>query len=167
MRKVTGRLDVAMIQSLVHRGEVNDLVAGYGHVLVDECHHVSAVSFENVMREVHARFVTGLTATLQRRDGHHPILEFHLGPVRHTVNPKGLAEERRFSRHLFVRETAWRMPDSQLAPKIQDIYRQMAGDADRNRQIVDDVIQALEEGRSPVLLTERRDHLEFFAEQRQ
>lgn len=89
-RKITGNLDVAMMQSLVQRGEVTDLIAGYGHVLVDECHHVSAVSFEHVMREVQARYVTGLTATPRRRDGHHPILEFHLGPVRHTVDPKGL-----------------------------------------------------------------------------
>lgn len=164
-RKANGRLDVAMIQSLVQRGEVNDLVAGYGHVLVDECHHVSAVSFENVMREVRARFVTGLTATPQRRDGHHPILAFHLGPIRHRVHAKGLARQRGFSRRLFARETAWQMPESQSPPKIQDIYQRMTGDADRNRQIVDDVIQAIEEGRSPILLTERRDHLEFFADQ--
>ena len=62
-----GRLDVAMIQSLVRAGQVDDLVASYGHVLVDECHHVSAVSFERVLSEVKARYVTGLTATPQRR----------------------------------------------------------------------------------------------------
>lgn len=74
-RKPNGRLDVAMLQSLVRQGAVEDLVAGYGHVIVDECHHVPAVSFERVLSEVRARYVLGLTATPQRRDGHHPILE--------------------------------------------------------------------------------------------
>ena len=164
-RKVTGQLDVAMIQSLVRHGQVVDLVAGYGHVLVDECHHVSAVSFEQVMREVHARYVTGLTATPHRRDGHHPILEFQLGPVRHSIHPKGLAGQRLITRQLVVRETTWCPVDAAAQPKIQDIYRQLATDADRNRRIVDDVIQAIEQGRSPILLTERRDHLEFFEAQ--
>ncbi|MCA8977984.1 MAG: DEAD/DEAH box helicase, partial [Planctomycetes bacterium] len=164
-RKATGQLDVAMIQSLVRRGEVNDLVAGYGHVLVDECHHISAVSFESVMREVRAHFMTGLTATPQRRDGHHPILEFHLGPVRHRVHPRGLAGQHEFSRRLIARETAWQTPEYETSPRIQDLYRQMADDDERNRQIVDDVIQALEERRSPILLTERRDHLELLANQ--
>lgn len=164
-RKVTGQVDVAMIQSLVRRGEVSDVVAGYGHVLVDECHHVSAASFESVMREIKARFVTGLTATPQRRDGHHPILEFHLGPVRHRVHPKGRTEQREFSRRLIARETVWRAPESSAPPKIQDLYGQMASDDARNRMIIDDVIRALEMGRSPILLTERRDHLELLAEQ--
>jgi superfamily II DNA or RNA helicase len=164
-RKVTGQLDVAMIQSLVRQGKVDDLVAGYGHVLVDECHHVSAVSFEHVMREVHARYVTGLTATPHRRDGHHPILEFQLGPVRHAIHPKGLAGQRQIKRQLVARETTWCPADAAAQPKIQDIYRQLATDADRNRLIVDDVIQAVEQGRSPIVLTERRDHLEFFEAQ--
>lgn len=164
-RKVTGQLDVAMIQSLVRRGQVDDLVAGYGHVLVDECHHVSAVSFEHVMKEVHARYVTGLTATPHRRDGHHPILEFQLGPVRHAIHPKGLAGQRQITRQLVARETTWCPADAAAQPKIQDIYRQLATDADRNRLIVDDVIQAVEQGRSPIVLTERRDHLEFFETQ--
>ena len=74
-RRVTGSIDVAMIQSLVREGCVDDLVGSYGHVIVDECHHVPAVSFERVMSEVKARYVLGLTATPERRDGHHPILE--------------------------------------------------------------------------------------------
>ena len=82
--KPNGRLDVAMIQSLVRKESVNDLVANYGHVIVDECHHLPAVSFERVLAEVRARFVTGLTATPQRRDGHHPIIQMQLGPVRFT-----------------------------------------------------------------------------------
>lgn len=161
-RKTNGRLDVAMIQSLVRRDEVDDLVSTYGHVVVDECHHVPAVSFERVMRETRARYVTGLTATPQRRDGHHPILQYQLGPVRFSVDPRSEAAKRRFEHRLIVRDTAFTLGSPEPSG-IQEIYGRIAGDTQRNEQILDDVVRALEEGRSPVLLTERREHLDYFA----
>ncbi len=163
-RKPNGYLDVAMMQSLVRKDEVDDTVATYGHVIVDECHHVPAVSFERIMREVKARYVAGLTATPLRRDGHHPILQLQLGPVRYAIGAKSLAAARAFDHKLFVRETDFRLSGDVAELGIQDIYRQLAEDERRNRIILDDVFQALEEKRSPILLTERRDHLEYFAE---
>jgi superfamily II DNA or RNA helicase len=80
--RATGRLDVAIIQSLVRKGVVEDCVADYGHLIVDECHHLSAQSFEQVARQSKARFVTGLSATVARKDGHHPIIFMQCGPVR-------------------------------------------------------------------------------------
>lgn len=163
-RKANGRLDVAMLQSLVREGRVNDLVATYGHVIVDECHHVPAVSFERVLSEVKARYVVGLTATPQRRDGHHPIIEMQLGPVRFAVDPKSQAARRPFGHRLIVRETGFRLDSARADTGIQEIYRALAEDEARNHLILGDVIGALEEGRSPILLTERRDHVEYFAE---
>jgi superfamily II DNA or RNA helicase len=154
-----------MIQSLVKRESVADVLASYGNVIVDECHHVPAASFERVMREVNARFVAGLTATPQRRDGHHPIIGFQLGPVRFTIDPRSHASQRPYIHRLVVRETGFRLQDSANPPPIQTLYTHLAVDDARNTTILDDVIQALEDGRSPVLLTERRDHLEFFATQ--
>jgi superfamily II DNA or RNA helicase len=162
--KVTGQIDVAMVQSLVRRDEVKDLVAGYGHVVVDECHHVPAVSFERVMREVRARYIVGLTATPRRRDGHHPISEYHLGPVRFSIDPKSEAARRSFEHQLIIRETAFRLQNGSAQPGIQEICSQLASDGARNELILNDVVRALEEGRSPLLLTERRDHVDFFAE---
>ena len=109
-RKPNGRLDVAMIQSLVRQGKVDDLVAGYGHVIVDECHHLPAISFERVLSEVKARYLVGLTATPQRRDGHQPISEMQLGPVVFRVDAKSQAARRPFDHRLIVRETGFRMP---------------------------------------------------------
>lgn len=163
-RKVTGTLDVAMIQSLTRGGKVDDVVATYGHVIVDECHHVPAVSFERVMREVKARYVTGLTATPHRRDGHHPILTFQLGPVRHVVDPRRQAARRPFEHLLLARETSFHLGVTEGAPGIQEIYGRLASDEARNNLILDDVIRALEDGRSPIVLTERRDHLDYLAE---
>jgi superfamily II DNA or RNA helicase len=162
-RKPTGRLDVAMLQSLVREGRVDDIVATYGHVIVDECHHVPAVSFERVLSEVTARYLTGLTATPRRRDGLHPILEMQPGPVRFAVDAKSQAARRPFEHRLIVRDTSF--TGSALDPHqgIQNLYAALAEDAPRNRLIVDDVAQAIREGRSPILLTERKDHLEHLA----
>jgi superfamily II DNA or RNA helicase len=162
-RNPTGRLDVAMIQSLVREGSVDDLVAGYGQVIVDECHHVPAVSFERVLSEVKARFVAGLTATPRRHDGWHPILEMQLGPVRFTVDPRTQAADRPFEHRLFVRETTVTAGSLDPSLGIQTLYAALAADESRNGLIVDDVVQALGEGRSPILLTERKDHLEVLA----
>ena len=161
--KPNGRLDVAMIQSLVRKDRVRDLVADYGQVIVDECHHVPAVSFERVLCEAKARYVVGLTGTLRRRDGHHPIVQMQCGPVRYEINTKGQADRRPFDHRLLVRETTFQVDEATMESGIQSIYARMATDEDRNRQIVDDVLMALEEGRSPILLTERKDHLEALA----
>jgi superfamily II DNA or RNA helicase len=162
-RTPTGSVDVAMIQSLVRRDSVDDLVAGSGQVIVDECHHVPAVQFERVMREVKARYVVGLTATPQRRDGHHPIIQMQLGPVRFKVDAKAQASARPFEHRLVVRETAFRTSYPGEKQSIQDLYAALARDDARNTMILNDVVQALEEGRSPILLTERKDHLEHLA----
>jgi superfamily II DNA or RNA helicase len=162
-RRPTGRLDVAMIQSLVRKDSVADLVAGYGQVIVDECHHLPAVQFERVLREVKARYVVGLTATPQRRDGHHPITGMHLGPVRFKVDAKAQAAARPFEHRLVVRETTFRPSGSGGEAGIQDLYAGLARDEARNAIILHDVVSALEEGRSPILLTERKEHLEYFA----
>jgi superfamily II DNA or RNA helicase len=159
----TGWIDVAMIQTLVRSGRVDDLVATYGHVIVDECHHIPAVSFERVLGEVKARFVTGLTATPHRRDGLHPIIEMQLGPVRFAVDARSQAARRPFEHRLIIRETAFGRDHRVSDERIQPLYAQLATDEPRNRLILDDVRSALAAGRSPILLTERKDHLELLA----
>ncbi len=92
-RKPGGIVDVGIIQSLVRKDEVDDIVAGYGHLVVDECHHLSAVSFEAVVNCARARFVLGLSATVTRKDGHHPIVFMQCGPVRYRVSSRAQARQ--------------------------------------------------------------------------
>ena len=157
-RRASGVIDVAMFQSLVCGEAVADLVAGYGDVVVDECHHVSASSFEQVLSEVRARYVTGLTATPKRRDGQHRIFEMQ----RYVVDRRSSSATTPFARRLVVRETTFELTGETDLP-IQRIYRSLAGDKRRNDLIVNDIIGALDAGRSPLVLTERRDHLDFLA----
>ena len=163
--KPNGILDVAMLQSLVRKDEVDDLVAGYGQVIVDECHHLPAVSFERVLNEVKARYVVGLTATPYRRDGHQPIIHMQCGPVRYKVHPKSQEARTQFKHQLICRTTDFTV-DNQDA-SIQSIYAALVADEQRNKLILDDVKQAIREGRTPVLLTERKEHLDILAERLQ
>jgi superfamily II DNA or RNA helicase len=162
--KPNGQLDVAMVQSLVRKGSVSDLVTGYGQIIQDESHHCPAVSFERVLTEVKARYIVGLTATPQRRDGHQPILHMQLGPVRFSVDAKSQSAKRPFDHKLIVRETGFVSKAIGQDVSIQELYTALAADQRRNDLIFNDMVHALEEKRSPILLTERRDHLEHFAE---
>jgi superfamily II DNA or RNA helicase len=154
------------MQSLVRQGVVSDLVANYGHLIVDECHHLSAVSFEAIAREAKARYVLGLSATVARKDGHHPIIFMQCGPVRYRVDARQQAAERPFEHKVAFRHTQFRatrsMPGQQVA--IQELYAQLAADEVRNDLIFEDVLAALEAGRSPVVITERKDHLSMLAD---
>jgi superfamily II DNA or RNA helicase len=163
-RKPTGVVDVALIQSLVRNGEVADVVADYGHLIVDECHHLSAASFEFVARRSKARYVVGLSATVARKDGHHPVIFMQCGPVRHRIDARVQAAERGIRHRARDRTTKFELPvflSSVERPSMPAIYAALGQDSGRNDLIFDDVLKSLEAKRSPVVLTERKDHLEY------
>jgi len=153
--KPTGRIDVAVMQSLFRQGETNEIVENYGQVIVDECHHLSAVSFEAIMKRVRARYVLGLTATPIRRDGRQPIIFMQCGPMRHTAaRPTGAPQSldvipRYLSAHI-------RLPAD---AGIQDVFRHIANDVVRIQAIANEVASAFEQGHKVLVLTERTDHL--------
>ena len=159
----TGRVDVAVIQSLYRKGEVKDFVAEYGQVIVDECHHISAFTFEQVMRQVKAKYVVGLTATPTRKDGHHPIIYMQCGPVRFSLSAKTMMETTPFEHKVTPRHTEFRMAPELTEITIQDIYAALVNDPLRNEMIATDIVRAIESGRSPLLLTGRTEHLQYFA----
>jgi len=161
--KRTGSIDVAMFQSLIRKNQVDDIVAGYGQVIIDECHHLPAVTLEQVLRQVKARYVIGLTATPYRRDGQQQIILMQCGPIRHIVSQKDRPSQESLRYRLICRDTSFTTPTQERDPSIHDIYAALVSDEARNELILNDLLQVLEEGRSPILLTERREHLEFFA----
>jgi very-short-patch-repair endonuclease len=166
-KKLTGALDVALMQSLVRKGVVDDRVANYGHLVVDECHHVSAHSFEQVARRTKARFITGLSATVTRKDGHHPIIFMQCGPVRFRVDARQQAAARPFTHEVIVRPTGFRSPFApEEDPRIefQKLQDALSKCDNRNRLICADVLEALRGGRTPLVLTERTEHLSELAE---
>lgn len=165
-KRPTGIVDVALIQSLARKGVVSDLVANYGHIIIDECHHLPAVGFEAVAREAKARYVLGLSATVSRKDGHHPIIFMQCGPVRHRVDARRQAASRLIEHRAIFRRTTFRRRASEHSqrPAIQTLYAELAADPARNDLIFEDIIAALEAGRSPLVITERKDHLGLLSE---
>lgn len=164
-KKPTGLLDVAVIQSLVREDVVNDCVAEYGQVIVDECHHLSAHSFEQVVRRAKARFVLGLSATVTRKDGHQPIIFMQCGSVRHRVDARAQAAARPFEHTVIVRPTTFQTGNVTGTDKrieFQSLYQLLVDDETRNRAICEEVVQAVRDGRSPLILTERNEHLDRF-----
>ncbi|WP_418147264.1 DEAD/DEAH box helicase family protein [Variovorax paradoxus] len=153
--KPTGRIDIAVMQSLSRRGEVNPLVEDYGHVIVDECHHVGAVSFDAILKRTKAKYVLGLTATPFRRDGQQPIIFMQCGPIRHTAaTPAGAPHDLEVvprSRHARI--------DLPQDAGIQNVFRHLANDQARTEAIAAEVRDAFAQGRKILVLTERTEHL--------
>lgn len=129
-------------------------------VIVDECHHVAAFTFESVLKAVEAKYVYGLSATPVRKDGHHPIIFMQCGPVRYLVDAKSQAEKRTFSHFVVPRFTRMRLP---AANGIQDMYAGVVGNENRNELLVKDTLNLIQEGRTPILLTERKAHAVLLA----
>ena len=165
----SGIVDVAVMQSLVSGNEVKELIKNYGMVIVDECHHVSAFSFEQILKTTNAKYVYSLTATPIRQDGHHPIITMHCGKIRYKVDAKSQAELRPFEHYIIPRFTRFQKPVHQDESKwtITDIYRDIQNSEIRNNMIVNDIIAAVEQGRNPMILTERKDHVNILADKLQ
>ncbi|HVC36961.1 MAG TPA: DEAD/DEAH box helicase family protein, partial [Gammaproteobacteria bacterium] len=154
--KLTGRIDIAVMQSLVRKDEVASYVSDYGQIIVDECHHLSAFSFESILKHAKARYVFGLTATPYRRDGQHPIIFMQCGPVRHVAsrppNAPHLLEV--WPRHI----TPGIVGSANTG--IQDVFKQLTENPFRNDHLIKDIIGLYEAGRKLIVLTERTRHLE-------
>jgi superfamily II DNA or RNA helicase len=154
-RKPTGQIDIAVMQSLSRKGEVDPLVENYGHVIVDECHHVGAVSFDAILKRARPKYVLGLTATPFRRDGQQPIIFMQCGPIRHTAAPPASAPH---DLEVVPRTINTGTPLSDKAG-IQDVFRSLADDQNRTAAIAAEVKGMVREGRKVLVLTERTNHL--------
>ena len=163
-RRQTGEIDIAVMQSINRKGKVDPLVGEYGQIIVDEAHHVSAFSFETILKKVRAKYILGLTATPVRKDGHHPIILMQCGPIRHRVTPRKQRQLADIEYRLIPRCTEFRVSDEEEEIGIQALYGKLAQDDERNAQIFDDILKALDEGRTPLVLTERVGHAELLAE---
>jgi len=152
----TGQIDIAVMQSLYRQGELNPLVENYGQVIVDECHHAGAVSFEAILKGVKAKYVLGLTATPIRRDGQQPIIFMQCGPIRYrAAKPETAPHDLEVLPRII--EKSIDLPGS---AGIQDVFRHLACDAERTAAIAHDISTAFAEGRKVLVLTERTEHLD-------
>lgn len=161
----SGIVDVAVMQSLDSGEGCEEWGKKYGMVIVDECHHVPAISFEQLLKAAHAKYVCGLTATPTRQDGRHPIIFMHCGPIRYRVDARSQAEKRPFAHYVIPRLTHFRLlhgaEERELS--IQEVYTAIAGNEPRNERIVEDVVRCFQGGGNALVLTERTAHVAVLA----
>jgi len=160
---LNGKIDIALLQSCISDNEVKPFVRDYGMVIVDECHHAPAVSFERVLKDVNAKWVYGLTATPIRKDGHQPIIFMQCGEIRYTADSKTQQEQQTFHRLLIPRFTTYRNISDDNG--YTAIAQSLSEDDTRNQLILDDVRKVLGEGRSPIVLTGLTSHVDYLAEE--
>ena len=153
-----GVIDIALIQSCLENNKVKSFVRDYGMVIVDECHHVSSVSFEQVLKQVNAHYVYGLTATPIRKDGHQPIIFMQCGKIRYTADAKSQMDRQSFVRTLIPRFTSFRNVSPDTKTYTQTIEA-LSTDELRNKLIIEDVKVVIVEGRTPIILTNLTSHV--------
>ncbi len=158
-----GIIDIALIQSCLDENGVKPFVQDYGMVIVDECHHVSSITFENVLKNIKAHTVYGLTATPIRKDGQQPIIFMQCGPIRFSADAKSQITKQSFDRYLIPRFTSYRSitEDRQT---ITAMYQSLSEDTVRNNLIVNDICKVVGSGRTPIILTNRTSHVTLLAE---
>ncbi len=154
--KPTGQIDIAVMQSLSRQGEISPLVENYGQVIIDECHHIGAASFDAILKKVKAKFVLGLTATPIRRDGQQPIIFMQCGPIRHTATQASSAPHdlEVLPKSLFKRI------DIGIDAGIQDVFHHLVTDVERTQAICHEIQVAFDQHRKVLVLTERTEHLD-------
>ncbi|HUF99215.1 MAG TPA: DEAD/DEAH box helicase family protein [Ilumatobacter sp.] len=153
----SGFVDVAMIQSVARLDQPAVVFAKYGLVVVDECHHLPAVTFELTVRHAATRRWLGLTATPYRRDGLEGIITLQCGPVRHEIRSSDIGDAALVQRHLFIHKTSFEIDDDL---GIQAIFRELAEDGIRTQQICADIHASVNEGRRCLVLTQRTQHID-------
>ena len=153
-----GILDIALIQTLARNQNTLESLPDYGYVIVDECQHIPAFTLERVIKSIPARYVTGLTASPKRRDGHEPIMFMQCGPMRHRMGRKG----RIFSERTFVTRLTGFAVEPDSLPK--EIYKTIETDRERNALICNDIRMAIEAGKSCLVFSERVLHIETIYE---
>lgn len=157
---VTGLIDIVMISSLGRAGEIHELVKNYGLVIMDECHHAAAQTAQEVLQEINAKYVYGLTATPKRDDGQEQKIFMQFGPVRYRYTAKDRAKKQGIGHYVYPRFT--RLVSTETGKiTMADANKLIVNSDVRNRQIIDDVIQCLEQDRTPLVITKNREHASF------
>lgn len=158
-KKMTGKVDVGMLQSISRLEDLSEIAEKYSQIIIDECHHIPATSFEAILKQLPARYVVGLSATPYRKDGLEKIMFFQCGPVRHEILPSEVSE---LSKEVSIYETSLVFPDELgRQPPYHVLIHHHVQSETRNHLIKTKVAEALEQDRFPLLISDRKDHLEI------
>lgn len=161
-KALTGIIDVAMVGSLYNKDEGSELIDSYGMVIMDECHHAAATQSVSILEKVNAKYVYGVSATPKRNDDLEKINYMLIGPIRHSFTAKERAMEQGIGHYVYPRFT--RVRNVIYDGSINRVYNEISSNIDRNEQIIADVVNCINDGRTPVILTRLKTHAEYFHE---
>lgn len=161
---MNGMIDIAIVNSLMNKGEVKELVKDYGMIIVDECHHSASTMLYELLSEVNEKYVYGFTATPKREDGQEQKMFMQLGPIRYQFTTKQRLELQNINHYIFPRFTQFIEFHSEDMT-LNEIYHKLIHDQMRNQQIITDIKEVLKEKRTPLVITKFKEHAKFLYEQ--
>lgn len=155
-KKLKGKIDIAMLQSLANIEDLSTLTEGYDFLIIDECHRIPTVTFEPVMKAIKVKHILGLTATPHRKDHFQSIIFFQCGPIRHIVEDVNRENQ---TRNVYFRSTD--VPDLGRNSSIQELWEALLESDSHNDMIIEDALELLQENKSPLILSDRIEHIEI------
>lgn len=162
---VTNVVDVASIRTIWNKGKFNDIVNNYGMIIIDECHHLAAYTYESAVNTVKAKYVYGVTATPDRENGHTPIIKMQCGDIRYEVDYKKFNRELQIPMKVYVKNNHLQFVNKNITDyTINEINKFIVKDIIRNEKIIEDIKREFDNGKNILVLTERLEHLDYFKE---
>ena len=162
---LTNKIDVASIKTIYNDGKFNDVVKNYGMIIIDECHHSSAYTYEAALNMMNAKYVYGMSATPEKENGHTPIIKMQCGNIRYKVNMKEYNKKLNLSMKVYRKNVHLNFVNKNIADyKINEIYDLISKDVIRNNIVINDIEKEFKKGKNILVLTERIEHLEYLYE---
>ncbi len=161
-KKTSNIIDIATMQTLNKNNDLDEILNNYGQIIIDECHHIAAFTFEKVMKVAKIKYVLGLTATPYRKDKYDKIITMQCGPIVHKAASK-IENEKKIAHMLIPRNNEIQSDKDISKLKLAELYDEIMNDTSRNELIINDVITSFKLGSTPLILTERVEHLNILS----
>lgn len=162
---ITNRIDIASIKTIYNNGKFNDIVKNYGMIIIDECHHSSAYTYESAINKVNAKYVYGVSATPEKENGHTPIIKMQCGNIRYKIDLKEFNKNLNLAMKVYSQKIHLNFVDKNINDySLNEIYNFISKDVIRNDKVINDIEQEFNSGKNILVLTERIEHLEYLSE---
>ncbi|AWK52541.1 restriction endonuclease subunit R [Clostridium beijerinckii] len=161
-KKTSNIIDIATMQTLNKNNDLDEILNNYGQIIIDECHHIAAFTFEKLMKVAKTKYVLGLTATPYRKDKYDKIITMQCGPIVHKAASK-VENEKKIAHMLIPRNNELQSYIDLSKLKLSELYDEIMNDKFRNELIINDIIESFKLGSTPLILTERVEHLNILS----
>lgn len=160
-KKTVGKqITVGLLQSFARSQELNEMCDKFGTIIVDECHHIPAKTFRNVISHLNPEFLYGLTATPERKHNDEQLIYIYIGDIiANMADYAPVLQPRTKHFEIVIRETGLAVPFDWKTDHFDLIAKTISYDTARNRQVVKDVLEQTVLGRKTLVLSERKEHL--------